>query len=180
LSIALAIVALIALSAFGLVLVLARRLRTVTERVNLFLPFSVGTLPAPGTPVAEFEAETTDGQEVSHHDLAQGETIFALLTTGCGECLTEVSEFQKHGSSLSPMPVVGVIGPAEDRLPIVEALRGHARVLEEATLGPVASSFEINEFPAVLLIRDGYIQFAEHRLAPVLEHVSTASAGTRH
>lgn len=174
------IVAFIALSAFGLVLILARRLRSVTERVNLFLPVSVGMLPTRGTPVAEFEATTTDGQQVSHRDLSSGERIFALLTTGCGDCLSEVAAFQQHAASLSPTPVVGVIGPAEDRAPIVDALNGHVQVLEEAAFGPVSSAFEINEFPAVLLIRDGYIQFAAHALAPVLAEVSNqASAGTR-
>ncbi len=173
------IVALIALSAFGLVLVLARRLRSLTERVNMFLPTSIGMLPAPGTPVAEFSATSTDGQEISQQDFLNGERIFALLTTGCGDCLTTVAEFRKLSGQLTPPPVVSVIGPEEDRASIVESLAGHVIVLEEAAFGPVAVAFDINEFPAILLIRDGYIQFAEHGLAPVLAEASTrATAGS--
>ena len=173
------IVALIALSSFGLVMVLARRLRDVTERVNLFLPVSVGMLPAPGTPVAEFEARSTTGEPVTQRDFAEGERVLALLTTGCGDCLTTVAEFQKHGPELDPPAVVGVIGPDEDRAPIVAQLAGHVTVLEEAAFGPVSTALEINEFPAVLLVRDGYIQFAEHGLAPVLSRLTTP-AGAPH
>jgi hypothetical protein len=177
------VVALVAFTAFGLLLVLARRFRNLEERVNLFLPISVGMLPRPGTPVAEFEATTVDGGRVSHADFAEGERIFALLTTGCGECITAASELRQHAASLTNTPVVGVIGPPEDRAPIVAQLEGHVQVMEEAALGPVATALEINEFPAVLLIQDGYIQFADHEVAPVLARLSTptsAPAGTPH
>jgi len=171
------VVALVALSAFGLLLILARRLRDLEERVNMFLPAAVGMLPTPGTPVAEFEAVATDGRPVSHRDFAEGERILALLTTGCGDCITAAAEFRQHAGSLNPPPVVGVIGPVEDRAPIVAQLEGSVQVLEEAAFGPVATALEINEFPAVLLIRDGQIQFADHAVEPVLARLT---AGTPH
>ena len=181
-SILLIVVALVALAAFGLLLILARRLRDLEERVNLFLPESAGMLPQPGTLVAEFESITTDGRPISHRDFAEGERIFALLTTGCGDCMTAVADFRQHAGNLTTLPVVGVIGPPEDRAPIVAELEGHVQVLEEATSGPVSMAMNINEFPAVLLIRDGHIEFAEHALAPVLARLTTpapAPAGTR-
>ncbi len=179
LSIALAIVAVIALSAFGLLLVLARRLRSVTERVNLFLPPTVMTLPHPGTPVPAFEAVSTSGQRLSDADFASGERIFALLTTGCGDCLATVAALREQGGRLDPLPVVGVVGAQEARAPIVESLAGHALVLEEAAFGPIATAWEINEFPAVLLVRDGYIRFAEHALPPVLAQLSAPAGAAR-
>lgn len=172
-SIALVIVALIALSAFGLVLVLARRLRSVAERVNLFLPASVGTLPHPGTPVAEFQAMSSTGQPVTRNDVVGVERIVAVLSTGCGDCTAEIAAFREHSSRLDPPPIVGITGVPAERAPMVAQLAGHAVVLEEEDLGPFQSAFEISEFPAVLLVRDGVIQMAEHRLAPILDGLST-------
>jgi hypothetical protein len=133
--------------------------------------------------VAEFEATTTDGRLVSHRDFMEGERILALFTTGCGDCITAAADLRQHADSLSSIPVVGVIGPPEDREPIVAQLQGRVLVMEEAALGPVATALEINEFPAVLLVRDGYIQFADHAVSPVLAQLTiptSAPAGTRH
>ena len=66
---ALIIVALIAAGTFALVLVLARRLRAVVDRVNLFLPVSEGHLPDPGTPLPDFNATAVDGTPVSRSDI---------------------------------------------------------------------------------------------------------------
>ena len=170
------LVAIIALSAFGLVLILARRLRSVTERVNMFLPASLGSLPHPGTPVAEFTATAKDGRPVSQADFAVNTRVFALLSTGCGDCAKAIAAFREHGRQLSPPPIVGVVGPADERAPMVAELAGHAIVLEEDDLGPIAAAFEISEFPSVLLIRDGYIQQAEHTLAPILAALESAAA----
>lgn len=176
LTIALILVAIIAISAFGLVLILARRLRSVAERVNLFLPASAGTLPHPGTPVAEFQTTSTDGQPLSRADLIGVERVVAILSTGCGDCSEEVVAFRQHASRLELPPIVGITGPAEQRAPMVAQLAGHAIVLEEEDLGPVQTALEISEFPAVLLVRDGIIQQADHRLAPILEALAVPSA----
>jgi hypothetical protein len=178
-SILLVVVALVALAAFGLLLVLARRVRGLEERVNLFLPASTSKLPQPGTPLAGFETADTAGRPISERDFAVGERILALLTTGCGECDTAAAAIREHSARLDPAPVVGVIGRPEERAIIVDRLAGHARVLEEAAFGPVSSALEINEFPAVLLIRDGHIQFADHALEPVLAHLSGVETGAR-
>ena len=173
LSILLVVVALVALSAFGLLLILARRLRDLEERVNLIVTYDPGTLPDPGTPLPPFEATTTDGRPVSDRDFAVGERIFALLSTGCGECITAAAEFRQHAGSLAAQPVVGVIGPPEDRVPILALLEDHVRVLAEDALDPVAEALQIRDYPSVLLVRDGVIEFAEHALAPVLAQLAT-------
>jgi hypothetical protein len=176
LSIALVIVALVALAAFGLVLVLARRLRELAERVNLFLPPADRTLPHPGTPISEFSARSVENETVGDADFAGVERIFAALSTGCGSCLEQISAFRDRGADLVPRPVVTIIGPAELRAPMVELLAGHAVVLEETDNGPVADAFGIHEFPAVLLVRDRVIQLADHGLAGVLAAATPAAA----
>ncbi|HJQ00787.1 MAG TPA: hypothetical protein VJ851_04245 [Jatrophihabitans sp.] len=141
----------------------------------MFLPASPGSLPHPGTPVAQFTATATDGRSVSETDFADNTRVFALLSTGCGDCAKAIAAFREHGPRLSPPPIVGVVGPADDRAPMVAELAGHAIVLEEEDLGPIAAAFEISEFPSVLLIRDGYIQQADHTLAPILATLDSAS-----
>jgi hypothetical protein len=168
LSVALVIVAVVALAAFGLVLVLARRLRGVTERVNMFLPLPTGTLPLRGTPVPEFDAVSVAGERVTRGAFAGVERIFAVLSTGCGSCYEQIEAFLEYGPDLVPRPIVLVVGPPQDRATMVARLGGDTVVIEEPDRGLVAEAFEISEFPAVLLIRDGYIQQAEHGLAAVM------------
>jgi hypothetical protein len=79
--------------------------------------------------------------------------------------------------------VVGVIGPAEDAAPILALLEDHVRVLAETALDPVAEALQIRDYPSVLLVRDGVIEFAEHAVAPVLAQLATPAAaptGARH
>ncbi|MGI8666566.1 MAG: hypothetical protein ACR2N4_11125 [Jatrophihabitans sp.] len=161
-------VGLVALASFGLVLVLARRLRSVTERVNAFLPVMLGTLPRPGTVVGEFSAVALTGEVITRDDFLVEERVFAVLSTGCGDCQAEVAAFAKVGARLTWPAVVGVIGRPEARRPMVAALAEHVVVLEESTFGPLTEAFQVSEFPVVLLVRDGRIQAAEHALAPVL------------
>jgi hypothetical protein len=176
LSAALAIVAVIALGTFGLVLILARRLRAVTERVNIFLPASPGTLPHPGTPFPDFEAVSADGEHLSRAAFAGVDRIFAVLSTECGPCEQQVAAFRKSGADLEPRAIVAVVGPAQSRAAMVTELDGHAVVIEEPEYGPVAQALEISEFPAVLLVKDGVIQLAGHALAEVLPALPVGAA----
>ena len=164
------LVALVALGAFGLVLVLARRLRAVTERVNMFLPASDGGLPHPGTPVPEFSAVAVDGTPVGTADLAGPDRIVAMLTTDCSSCHDQVPALRE--SKQATLPIVMVIGPPDQRASMVDSLAGHAVIIEEADGGPVAKAFEIEEFPAVLAVREGVIREAGHGLTGVLAKVS--------
>jgi hypothetical protein len=167
-------VAVVALAAFGLVLVLARRLRAVTERVDMFLPVSEGTLPLPGTPVPEFDAVSADGERVTQNAFAGVERVLAVLSTGCGSCGEQIPALRELGASGAPRPVVVVTGVPEDCAPLVARLDGHAVIIEEPDRGPVAEAFEISEFPAVLLIRDGVIQQAGHGLEAMLASLTPA------
>ncbi len=163
---ALVIVAMIAVLAFALVMVLARRLRAVTERVNKFLPVSEGGLPDPGTPIPDFTAVSTDGTPVSHHDLAGTGRVFAMLTTDCASCHDQVPAVREVEGS--ERPIVLVIGRPEHRAEMVAALGDRPLVIEEDDGGPIAGAFEIAEFPAVMLVNDGIIRYAGHGVAAVL------------
>lgn len=176
-SVALAIVAVVALGTFGLVLILARRLRAVTERVNYFLPASPGTLPHPGTPFPDFEAVSADGERLSQAAFAGVDRIFAVLSTECAACEQQVSALKESGAGLEPRAIVVVVGPAADsRADMVTRLAGNTVVIEEPEHGPIAEALEISEFPAVLLVRDGVIQLAGHALAEVLPKLPVGAA----
>jgi hypothetical protein len=169
--IAIVLVALVAFGTFGLVLVLGRRLRAVTERVNMFLPASDGGLPHPGTPVPEFSAVSVDGAPVSHTELSVPERIFAMLTTECASCHDQLPGLRDLDAPVRPLVVI--IGPPEKRAGMVTALGDRALLVEELDQGPITKAFDIQEFPAVLLVRDGVIQHAGHGLAGVLESART-------
>jgi hypothetical protein len=156
------------------VLVVARRMRDVVERIDLFLPRSdLFGLPQPGTPVPEFSAVAVDGTPISHLDLAGTERFMALLTTDCASCHDQVAALRDLGSTQEASPLVVVIGTPGERAPMVTALAEHAVVIEEAERGPIAEALEVHDFPAVLLVRQGHVQAAGHGVASVL-----ASAGS--
>ena len=163
---ALIVVALIAVLAFALVMVLARRLRAVTERVNMFLPASDGGLPHPGTPVPEFTSTSTEGAAVGAADFAGATRVMALLTTECASCHDQVPAIR--GIDDGPRPIVVVIGRPEQRAAMVASLGGRPVVLEEEDGGPIATAFDVSEFPAVMLVDDGVIRAAGHGVAGML------------
>jgi len=163
----LVVVAVIALSCFGLIMVLARRLRAVTERVNLFLPVSEVGLPTPGTPVPPFTATAVGGERVSADDLP-GERFFALLTTDCSSCHDQIPALRTLAERSGSKPIVTIIGPPEERARMIAEFDGTATLIEETGGGPIASAFEIREFPTVLRVQDGFIQSAAHGVASVL------------
>jgi hypothetical protein len=166
-------VGLVAAGAFTLVLVLARRLRDVIERVNLFLPISEGHLPDPGTPVPEFAAVAVDGRLVGPDDLAAQDRILAFLTTSCASCRDQVPALRDLDANAWPRPIVVVIGEADDRAELVSGLAEHAIVVEEDDDGPIVTAFDIHEFPAVLLVGQGVIHTGAHGLAKVLQPATT-------
>jgi hypothetical protein len=148
--------ALIALSCFGLIMVLARRLRAVTERINLFLPVSGVGLPSPGTPVPPFTAIAVDGEQVSADNLA-GERFFALLTTDCSSCHDQIPALRILAERSGSKPIVTIIGPPGDRARMIAEFDGTATLIEESADGPIVSAFDIHEFPTVLRMHDGSI-----------------------
>ena len=165
---ALILVALIAATALGLVLILARRLRTMAEKVNRVVPdFDMG-LPSRGTPVPEFQARTASGVEVTHADLNGDDRVIAFLTTDCASCQDQLPALRDSYPDAWRTPLVVVIGDPADRSRMAQSLGERAVIVEEDGRGPIASAFEIHEFPAILLVHDGYVQASGHGLAGVV------------
>jgi hypothetical protein len=170
---------LVAATAFGLVLVLARRLRALTERVDLFLPVSGGSLPDPGTPVPEFTAVAVDGSPVSHEDLAGDDRILAFLSTDCASCRDQVPALAALDPDRWRRPIVVVLGEPVARREMAAALDGHAVVVEEDGDedgdGTIRTAFDVHEYPAVILFREAHVGTAAHGLAKVLESVAQSA-----
>lgn len=164
----LALVSIVAASAFGLVLIVARRLRTLTEQVHRYLPVSEHGLPDPGTPLPRFQARSAAGQEVTESHFSGEDRILAFLTTDCGSCHDQIPAVRELPSSGWAEPVTVVIGPKADRATMVAKLGGGAIVLEEDEGGPIAKSLEIREFPAILIAGNGVVRTSAHGVAGVL------------
>lgn len=165
---AIALVGLFAASAFGLVLVLARRLRALTEHVHKFLPISELGLPDPGTPLPAFQATTAAGVVVSEKDFGGTDRLLAFLTTDCGSCHDQVAALRDLPASEWPPPIAVIIGPPADRAAMIAKLGEDAIVVEEDEHGPIAEAFDMHEFPAVLVAGDGVVRAAGHGVAGVL------------
>jgi len=168
---ALVVAALVAASAFGLVMVLARRLRSVEERVNLFLPRMDTTLPDAGTPIPPFTATAVDGTRVTEAEFAGSDRVVAMLTTGCTACHEQIPALIALNGSTWGRPVVVVIGTPDARAEMVSALAEHVTVLEEEDGGPLSTAFEVHEFPAVMAVSNGVVNVAEHGTARMLKKV---------
>jgi hypothetical protein len=166
--VAVILVALIAGACLGLVLVLARRLRTVTEKVNRVLPDFDSGLPSAGTPIPAFRARTADGVEVTNADLDGADRVMAFLTTDCSSCQDQLPALREGYPAQWRQPLVVVIGDPAERARMGQALGGSAVVVEEDGRGPIASAFDIHEFPALLLVQDGYVRASGHGLAAVV------------
>jgi hypothetical protein len=171
---ALFLVALIAVTSFGLVLILARRLRKVTAKVNAVLPDEESRLPSAGTPVPQFQARTADGAEVTQEELNGPDRVIAFLTTDCGSCHDQLPALRDGYPEEWRTPLVVVIGAPAERTAMVQSLNGRAIVVEEEGRGPLASAFEIHEFPGILLVQDGYVRASGHGLAGVVKAAAPA------
>lgn len=170
-----ALAMIVAMAAFLLLLVLARRVRDVEERVAVFFPSTADGLPSVGTPVPDVSAASTDGKIVGRTELSGPNQILAFLTTECAVCREQVWVLRGVATAGWPRPVVTIAGPPDDRQEMVNALKECTIVIEEITGGPVATAFGVSDFPAILLAEDGVITTASHGMAAVLESRSPAA-----
>jgi len=166
----------VAIAAFSLLLVLARRLRNLEERIGAFFIVPEGGLPAPGTPVPEFVGTSCDGLKIDTIGVSGPNQILAFLTTECAVCREQVYVLRGAAAIREPKPLVVVAGPPDDRAEMVGALRGFTNVMEEPMNGPLATVFGVQEFPAILLYSDGVLHIASHGMAAVLESAQLGSS----
>jgi hypothetical protein len=173
---ALVLVGLVAAASFSLVLIVARRLRALTEQVHRYLPISEHGLPDPGTPLPAFDATTAAGRRVTERHFAGEDRVLAFLTTDCGSCHDQLPAVRELASSGWPEPVAVVIGPRADRAAMTARLGPEAIVLEEDDGGPIVRAFEMSEFPAILIAGAGVVRVAGHGVADVLAAAKPANA----
>jgi hypothetical protein len=144
-----------------------RRLRVLDGRVNRLDP-PAG--PAVGHRVGLFTATTLDGRAVDTGDLAETETLVALLSAGCGACESMVAELgDVDGGSLL---VLIHAGEGDQSEPLVTAARrsaGSGARIAVVPYGAVASAFDITAYPTVVRVVDGVVTAAGMSLASVRE-----------
>ncbi len=151
--------------AFALVLVLARRLRDLTDRVaRLDIPF-FPDLPDPG-PVPPVEATTTAGQRITAETFAGADRVVAFLSGSCDSCHEILPHLRAElaTGSAGAGPLVIAVGRPELTRSIVETLAPVADVVEEIDMSGLTLRFGVRGFPSFLLIGDGEIKAAAHSI----------------
>jgi hypothetical protein len=170
LAVAVALTALIALAALGLGLLLARRYRELHQAVRDFQS-SAGPqgvperVPDPGTPVAPFMAQSTDGTAITESAFVGAETLVAFLLGGCSPCKESIPELIERAAEPGPRPVVVVSGKPGERAGYVASLAGAVTIVEEDLFGGATEAFGVNSFPTFLVVGDGVVKRAATRLS---------------
>lgn len=147
-----------------LLLAVVRRLRQVQDLVAPPLP-----LPAVGTTVGPFHAETVDGGSVTEGALAGGPVLVAVLSSTCPACHGLASALEAL-AQMSPPPVVLVVtDPQREDSALLQALAGLDRVAAVGRDHAALDAFGgIAGFPTILAVRDGVIVSASTSLDEVL------------
>ncbi|HET6214718.1 MAG TPA: hypothetical protein VFE14_17765 [Micromonosporaceae bacterium] len=163
LSAAVILIGAVAVAALGLALLAVRRLRLLQEQIAL-LGTSDFDLPVTGEPMPEFEAVTTDGGRVSTADLAGPDVLVLFVDGTCPSCFDAVSTLRELRRYGDPRPIAVVIGQPAERAALVAELEPLARVVEEVSYTGLPARFGVRGFPAALIVGDGVVRAASHRL----------------
>lgn len=162
LGIAVVILAVITLLNLALTLAVLRRMRESR------LWDTQEALPAPGAVVGEFNEATVDGLELSERRLAEGTHLIVFLSASCQPC-RELVESIEGGMQLPVESLAFIERDAEDAAvaQMVSRVRRLLPVAVDST-GSAARAFQVEAFPAVMLVADGVVTVASHRLDDVL------------
>lgn len=175
---AVAVTAVISLTALGLGLVLARRYRelhqAVTQSRTSQLAPPAEMLPAPGTRAEPFSATATDGTPVESADFVEGDSVIAFLMGGCGPCSDSVPALRGLVEAGGRRALVVATGSPEERADYVRQLAPVVSVVEEEMPGRITDAYGIRAFPAFLLVRDGAVHQATTSLSELDLHPVTA------
>lgn len=151
-----------AVTALGLALLLARRLRELRQLLDAGgMPLGPD-LPEPGRPVPEFSTTTTTGDRLTQADLDGPDVVVVFLMESCESCAALVASLRER-----PVPslIAAVLGEGQKRDLLVRELEPVARVVDPADAESLAGDFGVHGFPAVLLAGGGVIRSASHRLS---------------
>jgi hypothetical protein len=163
----------VAALALGLVLVLARRVRDLTDQVaKLDQPF-LPDLPPLG-PLPDFVATTVAGQTLTPADLAGPDQLLLFLYGSCDSCHDNLPQTVAALAEVRVKPVAVVIGRPDTRVALTAGLAPVAHVIEEYDMSGLANLFRVTGFPSYLRVEAGEIVAAGHGLTEVRQPVGAA------
>ncbi len=149
------------LSAVNLLLTIGV-IRRLKEHSSLLADGTAATpeMPRPGTPIAEFEAQTVDGRAVTLGSLRDG-CMVAFFSPGCEACEDVLPALSGHLRATGASPesaVVVIAAELQEALPMVHAFEGTACVIvEPPPRRELRKAFGITAFPTVVTISGGAI-----------------------
>ncbi|MFD5555506.1 TlpA family protein disulfide reductase [Streptomyces sp. NPDC127068] len=169
-------------TALNLVLILAviRRLRRhEEERKQPHRSLEgFGNLPS-GPPVGEplpvLSGVALDGSTVTSDALRGREAALTFLSTDCSACVAaagDLPEFARRTGMDVDQMVVVIAGDEETARSMAAPLAGVARVLLEASSGPLTTGYAIKAAPTTVMVDpDGTVTYAEAGTHPVLDQL---------
>jgi len=129
-----------------------KRLREHTELLSA--ADNAPSALAVNSEVADFHVATVDG-ELLRSEMLDGETLVAFFSPSCGPCQERLPEFVEYARAWPggrDRTLVVVVGEEAEAVAPVAALSPVARVAVEGPDGALASAFEVNAYPTVLMI----------------------------
>ncbi|MFI6485737.1 TlpA family protein disulfide reductase [Nonomuraea sp. NPDC050663] len=185
-----AVVVVGALGGLNLLLMLAvlRRLREYDEkwaRAGMDNLAEHRLVPPPGTRIADFTATTLDGDEIALRDSAGvsgvgGPLLVGFFSIGCPACHEELPRFVEYAGTAPggrEQNLIVISGSAAEATGIIEVVSPMARVVVEPTDGPLMTAFNVQGWPAfVVLQRDGTVQNSAGGIATLARSQQAVSA----
>jgi hypothetical protein len=143
-----------------------RRLREHTETLGRLdqAGDSLKAMPDPGTTIADFEANTVDGQRISSGDFA-GTTLVGVFAPGCAPCELQLDPFVEYAAAHPGgrgQTLAVVVGEDDDPAPYIEHLAPAARVVQEPRNGPVSMALSVRGYPVFALVDDMQVRISGH------------------
>jgi len=143
------------LANLGLTLAVVRWLRAQARSSGTFAGVQLNVLGA-GATIGDFDTSTVDGVPIARTDLT-GHTLVGFLTPGCPACLESLPSFAARAESTvgGPDRVLAIVaGVGAEFTEMCDRLRPLARVVVEEELGPVATAFGVDSYPAFALLSE--------------------------
>ncbi|MFC4589607.1 TlpA disulfide reductase family protein [Sphaerisporangium corydalis] len=147
-----------------------RRLREHSALLTIGPPrnddFEQAKLPVGGS-VADFEAITTDGLDLSRDGLT-GETLVGFFARSCDSCAEELPRFVELAAGIRggrDQVLAVVMEDGLDAGEMIGDLAGVARVVRaENPENAIVRAFQARAFPAFFFLDDGVVRAAEFRV----------------
>jgi peroxiredoxin len=156
-SVGLVLVGMMAVGELLLILLLARKVRRLEDRLTGFHPglrADGGDRPwlEAGAQIPAFEAATTSGEPVSLDRLLGRESMVGFFSPGCRPCREQLPAFARLAADGGRAALAVIVGPASKADEFLAVLDGTVPVLREEQGGPVTTAFAARAFPGLFLL----------------------------